>query len=526
VRSGLASVQGELLGVGQLLLAPGLGDDARRIALAGSKVTGSGTIDLAAVYDPQGKLVLALKAKESELAPAQQLPQELVARLKTGELALGPIESPQSGPRLLVALPIDVDGQRRGIVSTSLDLSPLCKLVGELGERRLSGSDGVLVVDESRTIVLAGDVRRVTAHENLLERGIFSAIRGNASFRQEMGAAPSFMDGPREMVGALETLPELGWGVVVQQPRAVAFRSIAQTKESVLAGALLAAILAALVGLLFSRQLARPIVLLAQETRKIAGRVFTRVPAELSERGDELGSLGRAFDQMAVDLRSSEASLITETKAKATLSRYLSADVVESILQHPDRMKVGGERREVTVLFADVVAFTRLSEQQPPEVVVQLLNELFTFATEIIHRRGGIIDKFIGDCVMAVWGTPVQHDDDPLRAVLAAEDLRRWVETANRKWRRQFGLEIRMAMGINTGQAVAGNIGSDKRLEYTVIGDAVNVAARLESLASPGQILLSESTRARLPEGFHARSQGEHKMRGRQASTLVFEVAE
>jgi adenylate cyclase len=220
---------------------------------------------------------------------------------------------------------------------------------------------------------------------------------------------------------------------------------------------------------------------------------------------------------------------VVETRAATSLSRYLSPGVVEAILKDPDRLRLGGERREITVLFADVVAFTKLAEQQQPEVVVQLLNELFTFATEIIQRRGGIIDKFIGDCVMAVWGAPEQRPDDPLRAVLAAEDLRRWLDTANRRWRKQLGLEIRLAMGINTGMAVAGNLGSEKRMDYTVIGDAVNVAARLEGKAAPGQILLSQATRDRLPKEFdlgRLKGLGESKLYGKASTLPVFEVGE
>jgi class 3 adenylate cyclase len=217
---------------------------------------------------------------------------------------------------------------------------------------------------------------------------------------------------------------------------------------------------------------------------------------------------------------------VEETAARTTLSRYLSADVVEAILHDPSTLQLGGERREVTVLFADVVAFTRLALQQPPEIVVALLNDLFTIATEIIHRRGGIVDKFIGDCVMGVWGAPHAHPDDPRRAVQAAEDLRRWLDSANRKWRNQFGLEIRLAMGVNTGTAVAGNLGSEKRMDYTVVGDAVNVAAKLEALAAPGQILVSQATRERIPELGGLRPIAEGPLKARGLTAPVYEVVE
>ncbi|MFY0574358.1 protein kinase domain-containing protein [Cystobacter fuscus] len=172
-----------------------------------------------------------------------------------------------------------------------------------------------------------------------------------------------------------------------------------------------------------------------------------------------------------------------------------------------------------------MVGFTHLSETQPPEVIVALLNELFTFATEIIQRRGGIIDKFIGDCIMAVWGTPQSHDDDAQRAVLAAEDLRRWLDVGNRRWRERWGIEIQLAMGVHTGFAVAGNVGSDKRMDYTVIGDTVNVAARLESMAQPGQILVSEATRERIGDDcVELVPVGERRLHGRSAATRTYEV--
>ena len=526
VRGKLGAAKAELLGIGQLLLGDGSASDDLRSSLVAAKVTSSEAIDFAAVYAPGGRFFLSWKAKESAKVEApRQLDGEVLQRLRPGELTPGEVLETPSGPVLPLYLAYQVNGAVRGVVGTFLDLGPLCATAQELGER-LGGGGGVLVVDEKRTLVVAADRARVAKRESLKEYGIFTAVSGNLGFRREIGASPEFKDGAREMLGALEPMPELGWAVVVYQPRDFAYHSLTVLRRSVIAAALVAALLAALGGFLLARRLAAPIAELEGETRKMAARTFTAVPRDVSGRADEIGALGRAFDQMAVDLRTSEQKLVVETRATVTLSRYLSADVVTAILKDPERLKLGGERREITVLFADVVAFTKLAEQQPPELVVQLLNELFTFATEIIQRRGGIIDKFIGDCVMAVWGAPESHPDDPLRAVLAAEDLRRWLDTANRRWRKQLGLEVRLAMGINTGQAVAGNLGSEKRMDYTVIGDAVNVAARLESMASPGQILISQATRDRLPPGHELKGLGDKQVYGKSTTTGVFEVAE
>ncbi len=413
----------------------------------------------------------------------------------------------------------------RGILGTQVNLGELCALMDELGEKFLGSHEGVFVVDRERRLVLHADPARVAAREDFSKYGLFTALSGDSSFTTGMVAISDFQDGPREMLGSLEALSERGWAVVVQQPHTVVYASLSDMRRSFLIAILVAALVALLAGLFLARHLTRPIRSLVAATRAIAERTFRGVDARVSRRGDELGMLGRAFDSMAVTLDAKERELVAQTQVRSALSRYLSPDVVDLVVSNPDKLRLGGERREVTLFFADVVGFTRLSESQPPEIIVALLNELFTIATEIIQRRGGIIDKFIGDCIMAVWGSPQSHPDDALRAVQAAEDLRRWLDVGNRRWRERWGIEIQLAIGVHTGPAVAGNVGSEKRMEYTVIGDTVNVAARLESMAQPGQILVSESTRERIGDsGLELVPAGERKLHGRSVATRIYEV--
>jgi class 3 adenylate cyclase len=370
--------------------------------------------------------------------------------------------------------------------------------VGELGEVRLGDPAAVYVLDEGRRLVLAADLERVGRGERAPEGGILGALDPGTSFRHPFGLSPEYVSGGEARVGAIETVPELGWAVVVERPRHVVYASLDRMRRSVAVGLAGAALLALLGGLYGARRLAAPIRALVAATREIGSRRFVRVPGTVSSRTDEVGALGRAMDEMADTLARSEAQLVTETRVRGALSRYLAPDVVDRAVHEPEALKLGGERREVTVLFADVVGFTRLTDLLPPEAAVAILNDLFTIATEIVERRGGMVDKFIGDCVMAVWGSPSPAADDALRAVLAATDLRRWVETANRRWRKRLGVEVHLAMGLHSGEAIAGNLGSEKRMDYTVIGAVVNQAARLEGLASSGQILVSPATRDRL----------------------------
>ncbi|MET0402841.1 MAG: adenylate/guanylate cyclase domain-containing protein [Cystobacter sp.] len=528
VRGSLARVEQDLEGLGQLLFAPGLGDDATRFALVGARLAALGHIDFVTLYAPNGQSITTVKADE---VPAPRVTSRLEAPLLDVLVSRGHLVTRDvgagagGGPVLEVFFPIVREGTVRAILGTQVKLGELCALVGELGERFLGSRENVFVVDARRRLVLHSEPSRVASREDFSSHGLFAALSGDSSFTTDMAAVSDFHQGEEAMLGSLEALSEHQWAVVVQQPRAVAYASLLEMRRSILTALALAALGALIAGLLGARQLTRPLKDLVSATRALSERAFQGVGARVTRRSDELGTLGRAFDDMALSLAAKEREVVAQTQARTALSRYLSPDVVDLVVSDPERLRLGGERREVTILFADVVGFTQLSESQPPEIIVALLNELFTFATEIIQRRGGIIDKFIGDCIMAVWGTPQSHADDAERAVLAAEDLRRWLDVGNRRWREKWGIEIQLAMGVHTGFAVAGNVGSDKRMDYTVIGDTVNVAARLESMAQPGQILVSEATRERLGEGtVELVPAGEHRLHGRTAATRTYEV--
>ena len=180
--------------------------------------------------------------------------------------------------------------------------------------------------------------------------------------------------------------------------------------------------------------------------------------------------------------------------------------------------------RPVTILFADIRGFTRLSEVLPPEKLVAAINGCFEVLDEAIARYGGEVDKFLGDAVMATFGAPIAHDDDPRRAVLAALDMQSAISHMNARLRKQIGCELEMRIGINTGVVLAGPIGSRRKRAFTVMGDAVNVAARLEHAAPVGSILVGEATRAYLGSAFRLRMRRSVRIRGKDAPVRSFVV--
>ncbi len=207
----------------------------------------------------------------------------------------------------------------------------------------------------------------------------------------------------------------------------------------------------------------------------------------------ELISAVAAQTAIAVENVRAHERLAREEVARANYGRFLPEYVVKQMLENPESFKLGGVNQKITVLFADIRGFTRLSEHAPPERVVQLLNKYFSAMTDIIFAHGGTLDKYIGDGLMALFGAPTVTPEDATNAVNAAVAMQRRIVNINEELREEGLPEIGVGVGLHTGDAVVGYIGSERRSEYTAIGDTVNTAARLESNSKGGQILVSDA---------------------------------
>jgi len=269
--------------------------------------------------------------------------------------------------------------------------------------------------------------------------------------------------------------------------------------------------------LVVARWMARPLRVVSDALEAIGkGDLTTRVHIATK---DEFGDVARAINTMVVGLRQRE-------NLRSSLVRYVSNHVADKILSSGETPTLTGERRRITVLFSDVRGFTTLSEKMPPEEVVALLNSYFERMIDIVFKHEGTLDKFIGDGLMAFFGAPQNDPHHEAHAVRAALDMRVEMAKLQERWMREKQLDIRIGIGIHTGYAVVGNIGSDLKMQYTAIGDTVNLSARLESASKElgTDIIVSEDTRAAIADEFAFQALDSIRVKGRETPISVYSV--
>ncbi len=211
---------------------------------------------------------------------------------------------------------------------------------------------------------------------------------------------------------------------------------------------------------------------------------------------------------------------------KGAFKHYLSAEVIEQIMRDPNRLKLGGERRELTIFFSDLQGFSAISERLPPEELTRLLNDYLSLMTEIILAEGGTLDKYVGDAIVAFWNAPLAQPDHAVRAVRAALRCQRALAEQQADYAQRIGGPLKMRIGINTGAVVVGNMGSRQRFDYTMLGDAANLASRLEGAnkAFGTHLMLAESTWQQTAGAFIGRELAQLTVVGRKTPVRVFEA--
>ncbi len=298
-----------------------------------------------------------------------------------------------------------------------------------------------------------------------------------------------------------------------------------------------------LAGFLLLRRSAKQLYLLSQQTARLRsgnhhGPIQVHADRELNEIAGNFNSLVEKMEEMnrknqeqatqlmiySRDLALSYEKSRQEEALRNRLSRYVGNNLVEKLVNLKEGVLLETERREVTVLFADIRSFTALAERMTAEEVVMMLNEYFSEMVDIVFKNNGLLDKFVGDQLIAVFGLMDSDTNPAENAIRTALEMQQATARLMEKRRAQGRECFAAGIGVNTGLAIIGNIGSSNRMDYTVIGDCVNVAARLEQMAEGGEIIIGESTYQRNSGCFHFQSRGEVYVKNKNAPVVCYNV--
>ncbi|MDR2470962.1 MAG: adenylate/guanylate cyclase domain-containing protein [Treponema sp.] len=356
---------------------------------------------------------------------------------------------------------------------------------GALEEMYGTGTSSSYMVNDSGRVLLHADAGVTAASVSLASDPFVTMLWGNGSRRFQ--TIYTGQEG-REFIAAFEKLTIAHAAVVTRVEESLVFEGVVQAtrRNLALTGAVL--FLSILFIWFFSKTLSGPLKKLAAAAGRIEAGEYE---LSLSARSrDEVGYLTRSFVSMGRGLAERE-------RLKDTFGRFINKDIAEKAMK--GELTLGGENKTVTIFFSDIRAFTAISETMSPQDVVGFLNSYLSRMVDCVDKTGGVVDKFIGDAIMAIWGAPVSsgsHARDALNCVRSALMMRVALQEYNRTRSTNKRPPLKIGCGINSGDVVAGQIGSSQRMEYTVIGDAVNLASRTESLNKPlgTDILITENT--------------------------------
>ncbi len=339
------------------------------------------------------------------------------------------------------------------------------------------------LVDKNGSIIFHSNEKFILKNTNFLEHPVVARMYSVGS----KNGVLKYKDKNKnsEHFGAFSKINEFHLGTVSSISEELALEGVAAVRWGSFLISIAILSLAILFIYLFSNTISEPIRNLADAADKIKdGKYDYKLKFKTN---DEVGRLTNTFNRMATGLKERE-------KLKGALGKFVSEDIAKKVLE--GELELGGVRSEATVFFSDIRQFTAISENREPEFVVDFLNQYMTLMVSIIHRHGGVVDKFIGDSIMAVWGTPIVKGNDIQNCLEAALTMRRVLIDFNKQRKKTGSFPILIGCGINTGLVLSGQIGSPERLEYTVIGDTVNLASRMESLCKTFgvDIIISENT--------------------------------
>ena len=388
--------------------------------------------------------------------------------------------------------------------------------LGVLAKPFSSGSERVLyLIDKNGELLAHQDEQKSLARLNFKSSPLVEkAIADPLPKRQIQFVDP---EDKHTYIGAYVKNNNLGITTISQTDKMIILEPAKEVKRQAIKIAGYVISFAMFFIFLFSMSLTGPIEKLAEMIQLVSRGNFNVKARKFVKTNDEVGDLAFAFDNMTEGLKERD-------KVKNLFSKFHGSSVAEDLLKND--IAVGGTNKQVTIFFSDIRGFTAFSENKSPEEVVEMLNEYFAVMVSTINKYNGVVDKFIGDAIMAVWGAPHSSDKDTENALRACVEMRKGLEKLNIKRQARGDVPILIGMGLHSGRAISGTIGSSDRMEYTVIGDTVNMTSRIEaSTKSFGtDLLVSEAVVEKVGEKFLTDYAGSAEVKGKTEPLKLFKV--
>ncbi|MGD9940824.1 MAG: adenylate/guanylate cyclase domain-containing protein [Clostridia bacterium] len=387
-----------------------------------------------------------------------------------------------------------------------------------------SATEAIIAVRPDGSLALQTTTVQPTPEETALLAGLYQSM--------PRGLQTLTLDGIDRVASGFHFGP-FNWYVLVTEARSTFYGDVETITRSTLGILLLSLVVAVILLLLFVRYLTAPLSSMVGAMRRIidssdlSERVQVEYPDEIGQLSHTfnimLGELQKAYDQIKHYAFDTVLAQKKEEKIRHIFQKYVPQELIDRFFQNPEAMLVG-ENRELAILFSDIRSFTTISEAMQPDDLVNSLNRYFTSMVEIIMNRDGVIDKYIGDAIMAFFGAPVRHDDDAVQSVLAALEMTEALDIFNEHQRGIGKPEFKIGIGINYGVVTVGNIGCNRKMDYTVIGDMVNLASRLEGLTKPYHqpLIFSEFLHEKVKDTFPCRLLDSVAVKGKTKGVKIY----
>jgi len=413
-----------------------------------------------------------------------------------------------SFPIMAVTIPFQRDAGDRvsTIIVSYIRLNKILKSFGK------SGITDTFMINSEGDIIAHPDSNLIMSHANIINLPIVDMMLKS---RQDNGQTRYKDPAGVYYLGSFKKIGLGGIGIVSSVPESLAMQEVYNIQRRNIIITIIVLNIAILIVYFFSKSLTGPLISLVGATKEIEQGNF-KVEIKPTT-GDEIGILTDSFVEMGRGLEERE-------KMKDAFGKFVNKEIAEQVLK--GEIKLGGERKTATVFFSDIRSFTAISEKLEPEEVVEFLNAYMTRMVDCVNKTRGVVDKYIGDAVMAVWGAPVSYGNDTENAINGALMMRRALIEFNRGRGGDKKPIIKIGCGLNTGPVLAGQIGSNEKMEYTVIGDTVNLASRIESLNKPfgTDILISTDTYNQVKEIFRTEPMQKIKVKGKSEPQQIYAV--